>query len=265
MTFKEKMLKYGKINDCPIIDMHAHWYKFYGAALPTTSLEDSLKLFEDSNVKKVIISSHLACESPIFGNQASIDIAKQKPDIFRVMFNINPNHPDVIEKDIANWDKYGDIVVGFKALGDYTKIPFDSGAFDTAFEYANEKGCMFLLHTWGKSPYNDSKNVKYVLDKYPNIKVSAGHSIHGEWETSMHFALDYENYYFDIVAIPDEREVIEKWFSEPKVVDKMFFGTDYPWFSYHYYIGAMLDTGLNEESLRKVFYGNAQRVFEWAR
>ena len=90
MTFKEKMLKYGKINDCPIIDMHAHWYKFYGAALPTTSLEDSLKLFEDSNVQKVIISSHLACESPIFGNQASIDIAKQKPDIFRVLFNINP-------------------------------------------------------------------------------------------------------------------------------------------------------------------------------
>ena len=53
--------------------------------------------------------------------------------------------------------------------------------------------------------------------------------------------------------------------SHEDVTADLFFGTDYPWFSYHYYIGAMLDTGLDEESLRKVFYGNAQRVFSWAR
>ena len=264
MTFKEKMITYGKVEDCPIIDMHAHWYKFYGAALPKTSVEDSLVLFEDSNVKKFVFAAHSAMHSPHLGNQSSLDIAKQRPDIFKVLYSINPNYPDDIEKDLKDWDKHGDLVVGFKALADYHKIALDTGAYDAAFEYANEKGCYFLFHTW-RSPYDGYKNIKYVLDKYPNIKVSTGHSLHGDWEISRQYCLDYENYYFDVVALPDEREVIEKWFSDPKVVDKMFFGTDYPWFSYHYYIGAMLDTGLDEESLRKVFYGNAQRVFDWAK
>ena len=213
MTFKERMIKEVKIDDCPIIDMHAHWYKFYGAALPKTSLEDSLVLFKDSNVQKILLSSHLSVESSVLGNKASLDVAEQRPDLFKVLYVINPNFSEeYIKRDLEDWDKHGDLVVGFKTLGDYTKFPFDSGAFDMAFEFANEKGCIFLLHTWGNSPYNDAKNVKYVLDKYPNIKVSAGHSIHDQWEESMYFALDYENYYFDIVAVPDEREIIEKWF-----------------------------------------------------
>lgn len=264
MTFKEKMLNYGKVEDCPIIDMHAHWFKFYGAALPSTDLKKSLETFKASNVQKVVLSTHSALYSPYLGNDSSLRVAKEAPDIFKVIFAINPNYPDLTEKYIKDWDKYGDTVIGFKTLADYYRIPLESGAYDKVFEYANEKGCYFLFHTW-KSDLNGAKNIKYVLDKYPNIKVSAGHSIHDDWDISRGYALDYENYFFDIVALPDEREIIEKWFSEPKVVEKMFFGADYPWFSYNYYIGGMLDTGLDEESLRKVFYKNAQRIFPWAR
>ncbi|MBQ0106251.1 MAG: hypothetical protein KBT47_09515, partial [Armatimonadetes bacterium] len=191
MTFKEQMLKDGKIADCPIIDMHAHWYKFYGAALPATSLEKSLKLFEDSNVKKVIVSAHSSMHSPGLGNKATLDIAEQRPDIFKVLYSINPNYPDTIEKDLADWDKHGDLVVGFKSLADYHKITLDSGAYDAAFEYANEKGCYFLFHTW-HSDFDGYKNIKYVLDKYPNIKVSTGHSLHGDWDISRQYCLDYE-------------------------------------------------------------------------
>lgn len=264
MNFKEEMIKKGKIEDCPIIDMHVHWNKFYGAALPATSLESAKKLFKASNVKKIVISSHDALYSPQLGNQASLDVAKKLPDLVKVLYLVNPNYPDIIQKDLKDWDKHGDTVVGFKALADYHMVALDSGKYDVAFEYANEKGCYFLFHTW-QSNLDGYKQIKYVLDKYPNIKVSCGHSLHGDWEISREYALDYENYFFDIVALPDEREVIEKYFSEPKVVDKMFFGTDFPWFSYNYYIGGMLDTGLDETNLRKVFYGNAMRIFDWAK
>ena len=264
MNFNDTMLKYGKIEDCPIIDMHTHWGKYDGAALPAVHFDQCINLFKASNVQKVIISSHQALHSLFMGNRATLDTAEKAPDLFRVLYCINPNYPDNMKKDLEDWDRHGDLVVGLKTLADYNEIPLDRGDYDQAFEFANEKGCLFLFHTWD-SDLDGPKQIKYVLDKYPNIKVSCGHSLHGKWDISKNYALDYENYYFDIVALPDEREVIEKYFSEPKVVDKMFFGTDFPWFSYNYYIGAMLDTGLDEESLRKVFYKNAQRVFPWAR
>ena len=259
MTFKEKFLTEGKIEDCPIIDMHAHGEKFYGATLPLTDLDKSIEYFRYCNVKKLAIVTHSAGHSPNINNTVSLKWAKEHPEYFRVWLGINPNYPELYKQAFLDFEN-NDCVLGFKTLGDYFRKPLSDDLFRPVFEYANEKGCGFLLHTW-EGPFDSAKEVEYVLKNYPNIKVSAGHSLHGEFDRARNFALDYPNFYMDIVAVPDEREVIEKWFSEPKVVDKIFFGTDYPWFSYHYYLGGLLDTGLDEESIRKICYKNAERVF----
>ena len=102
MTFKEKMIRDGKIDDCPIIDMHTHFYKFYGAALPANTLEKSLPLFEDSNVKKFVCASHTSMHSPFMGNEPTLELAKQKPDLIKVLYSVNPNYPDNIEKDLKD-------------------------------------------------------------------------------------------------------------------------------------------------------------------
>ena len=41
---------------------------------------------------------------------------------------------------------------------------------------------------------------------------------------------------------------------------KLVFGTDFPWFSHYYYIGALLGAGVDDEALRDILYRNAQRI-----
>jgi len=263
MSLKEEFIKYGKVADCPIIDTHAHWGKMYGATLPAESLEYSKKLFEDSNVQKLVIATHSSLQDPNTGNADNIKIIRSYPEKFKGYFSVNPNYMNLVERDLKEWDKYLDVWVGFKVLADYHGVKISDDRFTPIYEFANARKLPILFHTWGDSGFDGSKEIEKVLKKYSDLIFIAGHAIHDEWEVSKQFTFDYPNYYFDTVALPDERNVIEDYFSDPRSVDKMFFGTDYPWFSYHYYIGAMLDTGLDDESLRKVFYGNAKRIFNF--
>jgi len=51
-------------------------------------------------------------------------------------------------------------------------------------------------------------------------------------------------------------------FVEKTGADRILFGTDFPWFNHHYYIGAVLGSGISEEDCRKIFYLNAAKILK---
>ena len=57
----------------------------------------------------------------------------------------------------------------------------------------------------------------------------------------------------------DERGVLEKIVSEIGS-DKILFGTDFPWFNHHYYIGSLFGAGLSENEIRKILYLNSFKL-----
>ena len=59
--------------------------------------------------------------------------------------------------------------------------------------------------------------------------------------------------------VKDERGIIEK-FLEEIGTDRILFGTDFPWFSHHYYIGALIGSGIGESDIRKILYENAEKL-----
>lgn len=255
----EEFLKKGKLKDCPVIDVHCHMGFFYGSNMPYSDPDTIAKRMEIAGVKLIVFSHHYSLFSPEKGNKVAIEIVKKYPDKFKAYCAINPNYPDVIEKDLKTFDKYRDVYAGFKLLPDYHKVPLSDEKYEQVFKFADKNGLIILTHTWGKSQYDGAEEIEKIAQRYINLKLILGHSIHGDWEKAIEIVKKYQNVYLELCAVIDERGIIEK-FVENIGSDRILFGTDFPWFNHHYYIGGVLGAGLSEEDCRKIFYLNAGKL-----
>jgi predicted TIM-barrel fold metal-dependent hydrolase len=118
---------------------------------------------------------------------------------------------------------------------------------------------MLLLHTWGNSSFDGYVPVRAVAQRYPDTRILLGHSLHGDWDHAIELAREFPNVYLELTAVLDERGVVERFVAEAGS-HKVVYGTDFPWFSHYYYIGALLGAGLGDEDLRNILYRNAQRL-----
>ncbi len=256
-----KFLKEGKLFDFPIIDIHCHMGFFYGSQMPYSSPEIMAKRMEKAGIKLIVFCHHYSLFFPEIGNKFNIEAVKKYPDKFKAYCAINPNYQDTIKKDLETFDKYSDIYVGFKLLPDYHRVSLSDYRYKKVFEFANKNKLIVLTHTWGGSSYDGAEEVEKIIKKYRNLILILGHSIHGDWKKTIEIAKNYENVYLELTAVLDERGIVEE-FIENGVSNKILFGTDFPWFNHHYYIGALIGTGINEDALRKIFYGNAMKLIK---
>jgi predicted TIM-barrel fold metal-dependent hydrolase len=258
-TLREAFLRDGRADDCPIIDMHGHWGEFYGLRMPAADPEIGFRLLDRAGVELLVICHHAALFSPHIGNAASIEAVRAHPDRLRAYCGINPNYAEIVGADLAAYDDYPDVYVGLKFLPAYHGISVDDDRYAPAWEFADARKLPVLVHTWGGDPYNGYEQVRRSVERYPNAQVLLGHSLHGRWDQAIELATGFPNVYMELTAIPDERGVLELMV-EKAGSEKMVFGTDFPWFSHHYYIGAILAAEMTDEDRRNIFYRNARRI-----
>ncbi|MCM8833336.1 MAG: amidohydrolase family protein [Candidatus Omnitrophica bacterium] len=252
-----EFLKKGKIKNLPVIDIHCHMGFFYGSHMPYTEPEKMAERMEISGVKLCVFAHHYSLFDPEIGNKIVIEVVRRFPDKFKGYFSINPNYN--LKDNIENFEKYNDVFVGFKLLPDYHKVPLSDRRYKNIFDFADEKGIIILSHTWGGSIYNGPIEVEKILKKYKKIKLILGHSLHSAWDKTIEIIKNYENAYLELCAVMDERGVLEKIVSEIGS-DKILFGTDFPWFNHHYYIGSLFGAGLSENEIRKILYLNSFKL-----
>ncbi|MCX8082368.1 MAG: amidohydrolase family protein [bacterium] len=255
----KEFLEKGKLDDCPIIDMHAHMGFFYGSHIPYAYPEKVIQRMERAGVKLSIVIPNLALYDPDGANRHTIEVVERYPERFKGYCAINPNYPDVIKKDLESYEKYTHIYKGFKLLSDYHLVALSDERYRMVFEYADSNGSIILAHTWARSIYDGSEEVEKILKKYKKIRFIAGHSLH-DWDKMIEFVKTYDNVYIDLCAVLDDRGPLEK-FVDALGADRILYGTDFPWFDHHYYIGAVLGSGISEEDSRKIFYKNAEKLF----
>jgi predicted TIM-barrel fold metal-dependent hydrolase len=262
MRLKEEFYQNGKFSDCPIYDLHGHMGSFYGAHFPRNSPEQMVKIMEKFGVKLLVFCHHFTLFSPDIGNSVNIESVKKFPDKFRAYCGINPHYPENIKKDLEDFEQNKDIFVGFKFLADYHRVPITDERYKPAWEFADKKNLLVLMHTWGGSPSDGPQQVRKCAEKYKNVKILMGHSCHGEWDKAIKLSQDFPNVYLDLCAVPDEeRGIIEKFVMEAGS-EKIIFGTDFPWFNYAYYIGTVLGAEISEEDRKNIFFKNAQRLLK---
>lgn len=245
--------------DCPIYDLHGHMGTFYGAYFPAADASAMIRAMDRAGVKLLVFCSHAALLAPDVGNSVNIEAVRKFPDRLRAYCAVNPNYPDTVKRDVETFDNYADIYVGFKFLPDYHGRTINDSGYQPAWEMADSKGLLVLVHTWGGSAYSGAGYARTAADKYPNATILLGHSIHGDWDLAIGLASEFPNVYLDLCAVMDERGILER-FVEKVGSEKIVFGTDLPWFDLHYYIGAVLGADITDDDRRRIFYKNAEKI-----
>ena len=249
----------GRVEECPIIDMHGHMGPWTGFPMPRCSTEAMIGTMDECGVRLLVFSHHLALMAPEIGNRASIEAVRRFPDRLRAYCAINPNYPEIVERDLDSFAGLRDVYVGLKFLSDYHRVPLTDERCCPVWEYADAHGLLVLAHTWRDSPYDGPAQVRAVAERYPRVKFLLGHSLHDDWPAAAQLARDFPHIYLELTALFDNRGAIEYLAGEVGS-QRLLFGTDLPWFDPHQAIGALLSAELSDEERHDILHRNAERL-----
>lgn len=259
-TLKDEFYRKGRFEHLKVYDMHGHMGPVYGIHLPKNDSESMVLDMDRSGVKMLVFCHHEALMSAGRGNKSNIEAVRKHPDRLRAYCGINPNYPETVKKELKSFGLYyKNTFVGFKFIADYHRYAITDISYKQAWEMADDMGLLVLLHTWGGSMYNGPETVREVAKKYRNAKILLGHSCHGAWDKAITLVKDFPNTYLELCAVLDERGVLEKMVGELGA-DRIIFGTDFPWFSYNYYIGAVLGAEIDDADRIKILSSNAEKL-----
>ncbi len=259
MSLLQKFRDNAAVEDCPIYDLHGHWGPEYGLHMPMAEDEPAVDYLNRSGVKLLVMCHHTSLFSPDAGNEPNIEIARKYPDRIRCYCGINPNYPDAVARDLERYDQSADVFVGFKFLSAYHAVRLDDERYRPVLDFANARGLPILMHTWTPDIYCTAELIAQTATKYPDLNILMGHSLHGAWDTAISLANEFPNVYMELTAVLDESSVLEHMVHGAGS-EKVVYGTDFPWFSEWYYIGAVLGADITDEDRRNIFYRNAQRL-----
>ena len=251
---------HGKSDDCPIIDIHGHMGNWKGIYFPHAQPVEMVKSMDRAGVKMVVFSHHAAISSPDVLNRNSIEAVNQFPDRFRAYCVINPNYPDITKRELDTYDEFKHVYAGLKFHASMHNLSYLSGGYQSAWEFADDRKLVVLVHTWSGSDTCGEDIMRKIADRYRNVRLILGHSMHNNWTAAIELASDFPNVYLDTCAVLDERSGVLERFVKEAGSHKVLFGTDIPWFSLHYYIGSVIAADITEDDMRNIFYRNAQRL-----
>lgn len=258
-SLREGFFEHGRLDDCPVYDLHGHMGPFLGAHLPSAGLDCLVPSMDRAGVRLLVFCHHAALFAPDIGNRANVEVVRRFPDRLRAYCAVNPNYSDAIRRDLDAFDDYPDVFVGLKMLADYHQVPLTDDRYRPAWEFANDRELPVLMHTWGGSAFNGADNVRACAREYPNAKLLMGHSLHDQPNQAIEIANEFPNVYYELCAVLDERGVVESFVAESGS-ERILFGTDFPWFDFHYYIGAVLGADITEDDRRNILYRNARKL-----
>ena len=244
---------------CPVYDMHGHMGAWRAIYFPRGEADEMIRTMDQAGVRMLCFCHHAALFSPDIGNSASVAAVRRHPDRLRAYLGVNPNYPDLLRRDLAEFDQCRDVYVGLKFLASYHGVPWDDERFRPAWEFADRRGLLLLAHTWGESEFDGPEMVRRMAGRYPNVHLLLGHSCYGRWDEAIALANDFPNTYLDMTSVLRERGVVEK-FIRAGLADRMLFGTDLPWFDPHHAIGCLLSADVTDEQRRLILHGNAEKL-----
>jgi predicted TIM-barrel fold metal-dependent hydrolase len=250
----------GRSASCPIYDMHGHMGSHPSIYFPRPDVDAMVRTMDECGVRFLVFSHHHALHGPDIGNRPSPEAVRRYPDRLRAYWVVNPNYPEQLEAALPNLEALiPDVYLGFKFLSDYHGIALTDDRYRPAWEVAQERELLVLVHTWGGSPLDGPDVVRPMAERYPRVRLLLGHSCHGEWDKAVALARDYEHIYLELTAVFDDRGILEK-FSREVGSDRLLFGTDLPWFDPHQAVGALITAHIDDEDRHNICHRNAERL-----
>ena len=257
-SIAEAFWKNGKA-DFPVYDMHGHMGSHNAIYMKRCEPDTMAAHLRRIGVKRLLFTHHEVLWGSM-RNAQEYEICRQYPDLYRMYVGINPNFQDNIREDLALYDTWKPFVAGLKFLPSYHLVSVLDKRYEYALKFADERGLPCLFHTWGRCNCCGGPLMLELVQKYNNIKFLLGHSIHGEFDYAERCVKESAgNVYLELTAIPGENGVIER-FVESVGSERIFFGTDMPWFDEYQAVGGVVSARVSEDDVRNILYRNAQRL-----
>lgn len=255
----QRYWEFGRLEDCPIIDMHAHMHEWSASYMPSAMPETMIRTMDRCGTKLTLFCSHLALNCPEIGEEANIEPVKRFPGRFRAYHAIQAGNLNPL-RDITRLQENVDVYAGLKFLCDYQHVALSDSRFKPYWEYADEHRLLVLMHTWGGSKYDGVDEVKKITERYCRVKLICGHSFHGDWDNGFSLA-EYPNVFFELTAVLDDRGILDRMV-EKVGSQRILFGTDLPWFSTHHGVGALLSAEITDDDRHNILHRNAEKLLK---
>ncbi len=249
----------GKSAGCPIYDMHGHMGAWHSIYFPRAEAPDMVSTMDECGVRMLVFSHHMALASPDLGNRLAVEAVRRYPERLRAYCAVNPHYPELLEKDLATFDAHRDVYVGFKFHASWHRTALTDARYRPAWEYADRRGLLVLMHTWEQDPFCGPQPVRQVAERYTHARLLLGHSFHADWDAAVAMARDYPNVYLELTALFDDRGPFEKFVAEVGS-ERLLFGTDLPWFDPHQAIGTLLSADITDEDRHNICHRNAEKL-----
>lgn len=234
-----------------IIDSHCHC----GSAVSTISNDNSPEKFKGT-LERVGIDKACLCTrgagvigDPFLGNNLTAKYVKAASNMFLGYVTIPANYYNYVQ-EIERGEKIG-LTLGVKMHTYRQKHDINEHRFHDMLEYLNSKNMILLHHYFGPPD-----RLEPILKRYKNITFLEGHCVFEYAE----LAKKYDNMYINTCAeigFDNIRRIVEL-----SGEDKIIYGSDMTALDTTFSLGAVAYAKIPDESKRKIFGTNMQRLIK---
>ena len=159
-----------------IVDAHAHLGPYRNFYIPDSGADGLVRVMDRCGVAITCLSSHVAIGSDwILGNRLTAEAAAAYPDRLIGQAVASPHEPTLIRDELSRcFDELG--MRAIKLHPDLHQYPITGDGYLPAWEFAAERGCLVLSHTFHGSRYCDPSVFGALAERSPHVPILLVHS-----------------------------------------------------------------------------------------
>ncbi len=243
------------LTDHFVMDAHAHLGQNNAFLILDTSLEGFIRERDRLGIDLTAVSSIPGTLGGwARGNDLVIEAVQTYPGRFLGYITVNSHHEDRLLKECDRcWE------AGCRALKLHSSqgVNYDDARLRPALEFANEKGCPVLFHTWG----GELEALEKIIGRYPRAIWILAHSGCTQREDYVRLATDYPQLYLETCFSICPKGLIE-YFVREGLADKLLWGSDAYFMNGAHQFGRVLLAEISPADKQKILCDNPRRVFD---
>lgn len=251
-----------------VIDIHGHLGSPVDPFIPYHSEEEQLVHFSQTMKRVGVDYAVISMIRGLFTDEleANLDLARMM-ETNRHILGWVTYIPYLQQKSLDIADRcfqLSDRFVGMKIHPDINRYPINGSLYDPLWEFADAKGLLVLVHTWGLGGNSNPLLLEEIAKKYKNVTILIGHS--GGMGPAIPAAIDlankYDNLYLDLTgAFLYSMKTLE-YFAAKADHEKLLFSSDATFNDLTWEIGNILYSRVSDELKEKVLGLNAKRLLQ---
>lgn len=244
-----------------ITDAHAHLGPYRNFYIPENDAAGLVRVMDRCGVARTCLSAHMALGPDwIRGNRLTAEALAAFPDRLVAQAVASPYEPERIRAEFT----YLFDSLGFRAIKlhpDLAGYPIGGDGYRPAWEFAAERGCLVLVHTFHGSRFCDPPVFGPLAERYPQVPIMLVHSGSQPpaFPGAIAVAQAHPNLYLDLSG-----SFITGWWITRLVravgADRVIFSSDIPFIDLRYGLGRVLFADLAPAEKALVLGGNIRRL-----